>query len=142
MTLHSTLVALAVNGALGAWLGTIVFFSFVGAPTVFEVLPEEDAGAVVNAIFPKYYVLGVALGLVALAAGGADAAPSGAGLAAAVLLGATAVAVVLFAYSRWVLIPKMDAAGDRAFERYHQRSVVLNGVAMLAVAAALVAANV
>jgi hypothetical protein len=142
MTLHSSLLALVVDGALGAWLGTIVFFSFVGAPTVFDVLPEDDAGAVVNAIFPKYYVLGVALGAVALLAGAAGAATGTLGLARGVLLGATAVGVALFAYSRWVLIPKMDAAGDRAFERYHQRSVVLNGLTMVAVAGGLVAANV
>ena len=49
--------------------------------------------------------------------------------------------VVLDAYARWVLIPKMEAAGDEAFERYHGRSVALNGVTMLVVAGALLAAQ-
>lgn len=35
----------------------------------------------------------------------------------------------------------MDAAGDEAFERYHGRSVALNGVMLFAVAVALVASH-
>ena len=146
MTLVQSFLSLVVDGALGAWLGSIAFFSFLGAPTTFAVLPREDAGTVVNAIFPKYYLLGVGLGVVALAAAAGGAAVDGLDLPAAALLAATAVAVALFAYSRWVLVPRMDRAGDEgagedAFDRYHRQSVVLNGVALAAVAAALVASH-
>ena len=57
------------------------------------------------------------------------------------VVAAVAVAVALAGYSRWVLIPNMDAAGEGAFETYHRQSVLLNGGAMLAVAAALVASH-
>lgn len=52
---------------LAVWLGSIVFFSFVGAPIIFKVLPQAEAGKVVGAIFPKYYPLGYISGFVALA---------------------------------------------------------------------------
>jgi len=141
MTLVSTLLALAADLALGVWLGAMVFFSFVAAPTVFSVLPEADAGTVVNAVFPKYYVFGAALGAVALAAGAGRGVLAGFGTPLLALLGATLVGVALFAYSRWVLVPRMEVAGDDAFERYHRQSVILNGLAMLAVVAALTASH-
>jgi hypothetical protein len=141
MSLVSTLLALAADLALGVWLGAMVFFSFVAAPTVFSVLPEADAGTVVNAVFPKYYVFGAVLGIVALAAGAGRGAVTGFATPLLALLGATLVGVVLFAYSRWVLVPRMEAAGDDAFERYHRQSVILNGLAMLAVVAALTASH-
>ncbi|MFB6304863.1 MAG: DUF4149 domain-containing protein [Haloferacaceae archaeon] len=141
MAFLATLAAVVVDAALGLWLGSMVFFSFVGAPRVFAVLDEERAGRVVNDIFPRYYVFGVALGVVALVAGALIGVSRGFGLPAAVLLGGAGLGVALTAYARWVLVPAMDEAGDDAFERYHRRSVVLNGVTMLGVAAALVAAH-
>ncbi|TMA79861.1 MAG: DUF4149 domain-containing protein, partial [Deltaproteobacteria bacterium] len=53
--------------ALAVWLGEIVFFSFVVAPSVFGVVPEV-AGQVVGAIFPRYYALGAGAGVIALVA--------------------------------------------------------------------------
>jgi hypothetical protein len=152
MALVDAALATVTDAALGMWLGSMVFFSFLGAPQVFAVLDDARAGRVVNAIFPRYYVFGVALGLLALLAGAANGAlggppagpaPAGSGFGAArvVLLVATLVGVALHGYARWVLIPKMEAAGDDAFEQYHQQSVTLNGVAMLAVALALVASH-
>lgn len=49
------------------WLGSIVFFSFFAAPSIFKVLPRETAGTVVGDIFPKYWMVGYACGLAALA---------------------------------------------------------------------------
>jgi len=62
-----TVVDTLAVSALGVRLGSIVFFSFVAAPTTFDVL-GDDAGRVVNAIFPKYYVFGAGLGVVAFLA--------------------------------------------------------------------------
>ena len=141
MALLETALAVVLDGALGVWLGTIGFFSFVGAPTTFRVLDRSAAGTVVNAIFPKYYTLGVLLGVVAMLAAlahGPVATLTTELFAAAIAAG---IGVLLFAYSRWVLIPKMDAAGDDGFARYHRQSVVLNGVTMLVVAAGLVATH-
>lgn len=141
MALLATIVAVVADAALGLWLGSMVFFSFVGAPRVFAVLDEDRAGRVVNDIFPRYYVFGLALGVVALVAGAVLGLRRGFALPVAVLLAGTGLGVALTAYARWVLIPLMDEAGDDAFDRYHRRSVVLNGVTMLGVAAALVASH-
>jgi hypothetical protein len=141
MSLLQTALSTVIDAALGVWLGSIVFFSFVGAPTTFDVL-GDDAGRVVNAIFPKYYVFGAGLGVVAflavLAAGLLtvfDAARIG-------LLALVAAGIGMDAYARWVLIPKMDRAGDDAFAQYHKQSVALNGVTMLAIGIALVLSHV
>lgn len=39
------------------WIGSIFFFSFFAAPSIFKVLPREMAGNVVSDIFPKYYLV-------------------------------------------------------------------------------------
>jgi uncharacterized membrane protein len=62
---------------LVVWIGSIIFFSFVVAPTVFKTLKPEDAGLLIRKIFSKYYLVGIAcsaLGIVCvglLLAGGA-----------------------------------------------------------------------
>lgn len=52
---------------MGVWVGSIVFFSFVQAPTVFRTLDAESAARLQRATFPHYYLLGIvcaALGIV------------------------------------------------------------------------------
>jgi hypothetical protein len=44
---------------LAVWIGSIVFFSFAVAPTVFKVLKPEDAAKLQRAMFPKYYLVGI-----------------------------------------------------------------------------------
>jgi len=141
MSLLQTGLTTVIDAALGVWLGSIVFFSFVAAPTTFDVL-GDDAGQVVNAIFPKYYVFGAGLGIAALLAvlvAGLVTAFDAARVAVLVLV---AAGVGMDAYARWVLIPKMERAGDDAFAQYHKQSVALNGVTMLAIAVALVLSHV
>jgi hypothetical protein len=140
VTLTTDVVTVLLDGALGAWLGTMAFFSFVGAPRAFAVFGDE-AGAYVNDVFPRYYTLGVGMGTVALLAGLGLGVLGGFESAVLVVVASAVVAVALAAYSRWVLIPKMDAVGEDAFETYHRQSVLLNGAAMLAVAVALVASH-
>jgi len=43
---------------LVCWIGSIIFFSFFAAPTIFKLLDREKAGEVVGVIFPRYYLLG------------------------------------------------------------------------------------
>jgi hypothetical protein len=51
--------------ALVVWLGGIVFFAFVLAPTVFAVLPSRQlAGNVVSRALPLLHWIGIASGLV------------------------------------------------------------------------------
>jgi uncharacterized membrane protein len=52
--------------ALALWIGGMVFFSFMAAPSIFKVLPREEAGKVVGDIFPKYYWQGLICGAIAL----------------------------------------------------------------------------
>ena len=141
MSLVGTGLSLAVDLALGLWLGSIVFFSFVAAPRTFAVLSRDRAGAVVGDIFPRYYRIGVALGTVAVVAAVAAAIRLALTRSLLVVIVATGVAVGLAAYSAWVLVPKMDAAGDDAFARYHRRSVLLNAMTLLFVGVAFVASH-
>jgi uncharacterized membrane protein len=53
--------------SIALWIGGMAFFSFVAAPSIFHVLPREEAGKVVAAIFPKYYWQGIICGAIALA---------------------------------------------------------------------------
>jgi hypothetical protein len=45
--------------ALAVWIGSMVFFTAVVAPTVFKVLSSDDAARLQRAIFPRYYLLGI-----------------------------------------------------------------------------------
>ncbi len=49
------------------WIGSIFFFSFFAAPSIFKVLPREEAGNVVSYIFPKYYLVAYICGGAAIA---------------------------------------------------------------------------
>jgi len=53
--------------ALIVWIGEIVFLSFIAAPAAFRLLPREHAGTFVGSVFPTYYIVGCACGLVLLA---------------------------------------------------------------------------
>lgn len=50
------------------WIGSIFFFSFIAAPSIFKVLPSETAGNVVTDIFPKYYLVAYICGALAIIA--------------------------------------------------------------------------
>ncbi len=50
--------------AIAVWVGTVVFHSFVVAPTLFRSLPQATAGDVVARIFPTYYLLGYVCGVI------------------------------------------------------------------------------
>ncbi len=44
--------------SLVTWIGGMLFFSFLAAPSIFKVLPRETAGKVVGDLFPKYWMMG------------------------------------------------------------------------------------
>lgn len=128
---------------LGCWLGAIVFFSFFTAPVVFSRLPLAEAGKVVGAIFPLYYLLGytadaIALGLAAYFA--IHRAGRGWWNATTVLL---AVALGLTLYAGLVVRPKAsamrtvveqpnpDPARKAEFDALHRLAVQLNGGVLL-----------
>ena len=141
------LVKWAYVVALSVWLGTIVFFSFVGAPGVFGAFAESqraEAGRVIGRLFPGYYRLGYACGVVlfltsvilAVAAREGSSIWVASALLSAMMLGATLYAGV-------ILQPRVHELGLRTheadvttqvkdeFDRLHQRAVQLNVVVLI-----------
>jgi hypothetical protein len=125
------------------WLGGMVFFSLLTAPVIFRVLTREDAGKMVGAIFPRYYLLGYVAGAIGLVLAiyftvvrierlwwGLSA------LALALALGLTiyAGAVVRPRIDSIHIVaeePNPDAAQKSEFDRLHRLSVALNGSVMV-----------
>jgi uncharacterized membrane protein len=138
--------------AVSLWLGAMLFFAFFVAPAAFRTLEREAAGRFVAAIFPRYYLAGVVLGMLALAGclgrsllrgwRGWDWLP----------LGLVMLMLMLTIYAWLVVLPAAHAAREglhRAdaspmseealqFARLHRLSGVLNGAVMLAGVAVLV----
>jgi Domain of unknown function (DUF4149) len=144
--------------ALVCWLGGMIFFSAFTAPMLFSRLSVADAGKVVAAIFPLYYILGYSAGAISLALAiyfSTGVRGRGWWIFAAVLLAGALAATV---YAGMVVRPKIEAVRDVAvaatpdparkaqFDALHRLSVQLNGgvivldlIALLATAAALTA---
>ena len=123
--------------AVSVWLGSVVFFSFFVAPTLFRSLGTETAGKAVRAIFPRYYLLGIVCGTVLCAVHvmrgvlwywGGMIRPS------IVLFG---LLTLLAVYARHWLTPAVNAARDAGeagkveFDKLHKRSVRINGLLLL-----------
>ena len=74
--------------AVGVWLGTLVSFSYVILSGIHAWAPDGGARALLRRLFPRYHLVGIVCGLLALAAV-ATAAPSASfGTHERVLLGA------------------------------------------------------
>jgi uncharacterized membrane protein len=135
--------------ALGIWIGEIAFFSFVVAPATFGVLAPDRAGALVGAIFPRYYALGGVAAATALGCGvvlGRRAAAPGWWTAAALCVGLGLAATlwagtVVHPRAQRLRLALQDAgtapATNPDFQRAHRTAVVLNGAALLAGVAGL-----
>src|SRR3984957_20655616 len=136
--------------ALGCWLGGIVFFSFFTAPAVFTVLPRPEAGQLISAIFPRYYMLGYVVGTISLVLAiyfTAVREPrmwwGGTTLVLEIALGGTL-------YDGTVSLPRADAirtvnespnpdpVKKSEFDKLHHNSVILNGAVLLLNLAAIV----
>lgn len=157
----ATLRFLHLTG-LVVWIGGIVFFSFVTAPTLFGVLPRDVAGRVTAAIFPRYYLLGITAGLLALvssAVGGFLRPRSWTRLLTGELL-LLLLMLVLTLYAWKGILPEAarlrialhaSGAGQEStapvtadheamaarFQVLHRRSVAVNGITLLLGAGAL-----
>lgn len=129
--------------ALIVWVGEVVFFSFVVAPSIFRTFPTEDAGRAVGAIFPTYYVLGYICGALLLVtsalfigAGVARLWWSATTLLAAVMLSATLYAGLAIQPRATALRPQIhDASAPPSvkveFDRLHKLAVQLNGAVLV-----------
>ena len=136
--------------SLACWLGSIVFFSFFTAPAVFgSGIPLPEAGKVVSTIFPRYYLLGYIVGMVALVVALYFSFARPARWAWGVTAIFLAFALGLTFYAGAVVRPRVDAirtvaeesnpdpARKAEFDRLHRLSVYLNGAALLLNLAAL-----
>jgi uncharacterized membrane protein len=128
------------------WIGGIAFFSFIAAPSIFHVLPREEAGKVVAAIFPKYYWEGIICGALALLTSvvlGVRTRWSVLLIVRTILLGVMLVGVL---YSVLILQPKVHAIRAQVtsfeslaptdplrleFGRLHGRSFAVNAAVLL-----------
>jgi len=131
------------------WIGSIFFFSFFAAPSIFKVLPRETAGNVVSDIFPKYY-------LVAYICGGAAIITAillrifyenKPGILFGVRLGALLIMLALAVYAGEVLRPKAVEAraemrsltekspnysvSQDKFRKLHARSAIINSAVFI-----------
>ena len=52
--------------ALSAWFGSIIFLSFVMAPSVFGALDDVHAARFLRLIFPRYFKLGLGCSIISL----------------------------------------------------------------------------
>jgi len=121
--------------ALGVWLGAMIFFASVVAPTVFGTLEPLMAGQMIRRVFPRYYLFGlICLSLATLASLFAPISSPWITVACTAMLGITF-------YARQMLMPQVNAARDAMmeagethsadFKRLHQRSVQLNTTEMV-----------
>ncbi|PYS95511.1 MAG: DUF4149 domain-containing protein [Acidobacteria bacterium] len=132
---------------LVVWIGGVVFFSFVTAPTLFGSLPRDMAGRAVSAIFPRYYLLGWIGGSLSLLSAlvlGLRAAAWPRALVAELALLLLMLGLSLFAgqvilpqaYALRLSLPGLEgtpayAAAKAEFDRLHRRSVLLNGTVLI-----------
>ncbi len=136
--------------ALGCWLGGIVFFSFFTAPAVFTLLPRAEAGQLISAIFPRYYMLGYVAGTVSLILAAYFTAVRGPRIWWGATTLALAIALGITFYAGTVILPRADAirtvtedpnpdaARKAEFDQLHRMSVILNGTVLLLNLAAIV----
>ena len=116
-------------------LGSMVFFSFVATPAIHRNLAEDAALAFNRKLFPRYYLWGLTVSVIAALAMLARSYTS-------ILL---LVVLTGFAYSRQVLLPQVVAAKDRwlasdtpqdkaLYRVLHQRSMLINITQMVLLA--------
>jgi Ca2+/Na+ antiporter len=121
--------------ALGVWLGAMIFFAAVVAPTVFGTLSPQLAGQMIRRVFPRYYLFGlVCLSVATLASLYTSAATPWVTVVCMGMLGMTW-------YARQVLLPQVNEAREATlarnemhspeFDRLHKRSVQLNTTEMV-----------
>lgn len=117
--------------AAGAWAAVLWFFTFGVARVLFAVFPRERAGEITTALFPAYFMVAVALGILATAAlwFGCSRPRDRWALALQLLALAALAAIPLF------VAPAIDqhAPGTPEWARWHGISMALNLFSLIAV---------
>ena len=129
-----TLFDLVYLGALSAWIGSALFFTFGVAPILYKTVGAESGVRLIRAIFPRYYLGGAISGAVALPA--FVAGPLCFREYRGAMVGAQALAIIvgilLMLYGGNSLTPAICAAqgtgasNPARSERLRRRAAVLN----------------
>jgi uncharacterized membrane protein len=132
--------------SIALWVGGMAFFSFIAAPSIFKVLPREEAGKVVTEIFPRYYWQGIICGAIALLTSVALGVRERWNMLLIVRTIMIAVMLVGLLYSMVILQPKIQAVKAQVtsfdslspsdplrlqFGRLHGRSFSVNAAVLL-----------
>lgn len=120
--------------SVSIWLGAMIFFSAIVAPQAFSVLDRQSAGLLVGTVFPRYYLFGITLGMLALV-GVVGRFLQGQEIAWAPLV-LLLLMLGISVFTLFVLLPQLEALKQPgpppAFARLHRVSVALNLATMLA----------
>jgi len=104
-------------------LGIMLFFSFILAPMIFKVLPPDNAGVFIRAIFPYYYLINL---LILGSISGFYIFYQTFILDFYLVL----ISALLFLFNLVYLMPKInkfkDEKNEKAFRIFHFISVVIN----------------
>lgn len=130
--------------SISIYVGSVIFFSFFTAPTLFRELPKEMAGNVVSKIFPNYYLLGyftLIIAFISLTLRGVleKPFPIARTLLLLIMLGCTFYAGISIqpkAHLLKTVIRTMEESPEKGlkeknFGELHKRSVYLNVVSLL-----------
>ena len=132
--------------AVALWIGGMAFFTFIAAPSIFTVLPREAAGNVVADIFPKYYWLGMACGVIALIVSLALGVRTNWNRVLIIRTLLVGVMLIATLYAAFILQPKVQAVKAQVssveslaptdplrleFGRLHGRSFAVNAAVLL-----------
>jgi hypothetical protein len=118
----------------GAWTAVLWFFTFGVARNLFGLFPRERAGEVTTALFPSYFLVAIALGLLATFAlwiARRDKRDTAALVLQFLALAALAAIPLLIQPSMAAYAP-----GTPGFARWHGISMALNLFSLIAVPAA------
>ncbi len=113
---------------IGSILGFMIFFPVVVAPVVFNILDEKQSSLFLRSFFPKYYLFGILLTLIALIMSLFEKD--------VVIFLAFTLILFGFLFSRQILTPAINKAKDEIieskkkskikFEKLHKFSVIIN----------------
>ena len=113
---------------IGSILGFMIFFPVVVAPVVFNILDEKQSSLFLRSFFPKYYLFGILLTLIALIMSLFEKD--------VVIFLAFILILFGFLFSRQILTPAINKAKDEIieskkkskikFEKLHKFSVIIN----------------
>jgi len=133
--------------AVACWLGVMGCFAFIAAPVAFAALEREAAARFVAGVFPRYYLVGVSLGVLALIGIAAQRGLAGPRSGDWIGMLLVIAMVILTLYAWLAVLPAAQAAREemrrepvqaQRFARLHRLSTALNGAVMLAGLAFLV----